>query len=140
MPESLWRGMHERSVLPLWDRCLPRRRGSDTLTLAAASSGRGHVRAARGLPTPCRRGDSLHVSQPRISTVWAGGSSQCEDKQGRVVSAPNDLHLVRPGTCHRSMAQVRVLAGWLMIEVTCSAARHRQAAHEASFQGGEMDV
>jgi len=36
--------------------------------MPAASSGQGHVRAGRGLPTPCRRGDRLHVSQPRIDS------------------------------------------------------------------------
>ncbi len=67
----------------------PRRRGNDTLILSAASSGQGHVRADGGLPTPCRWGDSLHVSRP-VSTVRAGGFSEREETQGRVVPEPND--------------------------------------------------
>jgi hypothetical protein len=68
----------------------PRRRGNDTRThWLPLSSGQGHVRAARGLPTPCRREDGLHVSRP-VSTVPAGGRVNAQEKQGRVVPAPND--------------------------------------------------
>ena len=84
MPEALWRGMLARSGLPHGARCFPRRRGNDTLTLAAASSGQGHVRAARGLPTPCRREDSLHVSQPRIDSAgWRLKSTSGKTRPGR---------------------------------------------------------
>ncbi len=90
----------------------PRRRGNDTLILSAASSGQGHVRADGGLPTPCRWGDSLHVSRS-VSTVRAGG--KVNDRKHRAVSCliQTTVHLVRSGTCHRSMVQVRGLAGWL---------------------------
>ena len=71
MPESLCRGRHARDVLPLGDRCSPGRRGDDTRRMLAAISGQGHVRAGTGLPTPCRREDSLHVSQTRLDrAVW----------------------------------------------------------------------
>ena len=56
--------------------------------MPAASSGQGHVRAGRGLPTPCRRGDRLHVSQPRIdSRGWRYRQRQV--KSGHAVPEPN---------------------------------------------------
>jgi hypothetical protein len=73
MPESLWWGRHGRFVLPLGTGAPPGRRGDDARTMLAASSGQGHVRASTGLPTPCRREHSLHVSQSRTVRVRAGG-------------------------------------------------------------------
>ncbi len=67
----------------------PGRRGEDTRTMLAARSGQGHVRASTGLPTPCRREDSLHVSQPRLDRAsWR--YSQREVVQAAVVPDPND--------------------------------------------------
>jgi hypothetical protein len=84
----------------------PRRRGKDTRRLAAASSRQGHIWAARGLPTPCRRGHGLHVSQSRrVRAGW-------RFRQREVTF----FRLVHSGTCHRSMAQVRALARWFLEE------------------------
>lgn len=117
MPEALWRGMHERFVLPHGARCLPRRRGNDTLTLSAASSGQGHVRAARGLPTHCRWEDSLHVPSLVPRQHGTGVKSTRKNRAGSCLYQTT-VHLVRSGTRHRSMAQVRFLAGWLSRHVT----------------------
>jgi hypothetical protein len=59
----------------------PGRRGGDTRRLAAASSRQGHAWAARGLPTPCRREHSLHVSQS-VSTGRAGGKVNARSCSG----------------------------------------------------------
>jgi hypothetical protein len=54
-------------VLPHGARCLPGRRGSDTRTeWPPLVPAKGMVGRPDSLPTPCRRGDSLHVSQRRI--------------------------------------------------------------------------
>ncbi len=80
--------------------------------MPAASSGQGHVRAGRGLPTPCRRGDRPHVSRPRIdSRGWRYRQRQVQ--QARPCLNQTAVHLARLGACHRPMARVRVPAGWL---------------------------
>ena len=80
--------------------------------MPAASSGQGHVRAGRGLPTPCRRGDRLHVSQPRIdSRGWRYRQRQV--KQAVPCLNQTAVHLARPGASHRVMVRVRVPARWL---------------------------
>jgi hypothetical protein len=108
----MW-GMHARAAC-----CLsgmgapPGRRGENTRRMLAASSGQGHARASTGLPTPCRREHSLHVSQPRIDSARLAVSSTqgCYGLQ----SCPTQttVHLVHPGIRRRSMVQVRVLARW----------------------------
>jgi hypothetical protein len=80
--------------------------------MPAASSGQRHVRAGRGLPTPCRRGDRLHVSQPRIDRRgWRYRQRQV--KQVMPCLNQTAVHLAQPGASHRSMARVRVPARWL---------------------------
>jgi hypothetical protein len=134
-PEPLWRGMHARSVLPLWGRCLPRRRGSNTRAVSAASSGQGHVRADGGLPTPCRREDSLHVSQP-VSTVRAGGSVNERKNRAGSCLPQTTVHLVRSGTRHRWMVQVQFLAGWLVVEAFQEDVRKNPTRQEAMLSLG----
>jgi hypothetical protein len=57
--------------------------------MLAARSGQGHVRAGKGLPTPCRREHGLHVSQSRLDRAsWR--YSQREVIQAAVVPDPND--------------------------------------------------
>jgi hypothetical protein len=96
-PESLWRGMHARGVLPLWDRCSPSRRGDDT---------------RRSLPTPCRRGDGLHVPQARIDSAGRR-YSQREATQAESRLKQSDCPPCPSGIRRRSMVRVRVPAGWL---------------------------
>ena len=91
----------------------PRRRGIDTLPYwLPLVPGKGMSGWPDSLPTPCRREDSLHVSQP-VSTERTGGSSQCKAMQAMSCLLQTTFHLVLPGIRHRSMAQVRVVAGWL---------------------------
>jgi hypothetical protein len=93
-------------VLPLVDVGMTRE------LMPAASSGQGHVRAGRGLPTPCRRGDRLHGSQPPIdSRGWR--SRQRQVKQAVPCLYQTAVHLAQAGASHRSMVRVRVPAGWL---------------------------
>jgi hypothetical protein len=72
-PEALWRGRHERFVLPHGARCLPRRRGSDTLTywlpLVPVKGMAGHQIVYR----PLAGGKIVCTSPSPASTVRAGG-------------------------------------------------------------------
>ena len=106
--------MHERIVLPLGDRCFPRRRGNDTRTLSAASSGQGHGRADRGLPTPCRREDSLHVPSLVPRQYGTGVKSTRQKTAIPLVQKQAGIPTLSiRGRHDRSMVQVRFLARWL---------------------------
>ena len=87
MPEALWRGMHERFVLPLWDGCLPRRRGSDTLPYwlpqVPAKGMVGHQTVYR----PLAGGKIVCTSPSPASTVRAGG--RVNERQNRAGSCPH---------------------------------------------------
>ena len=72
-PESLWRGMHGRSVLPLGDRRPPGRRGEDTRTCLPRVPGKGMSGQAE-VYRPLADGEIVCTSPSPGSTAGAGGS------------------------------------------------------------------
>src|SRR5947199_2560101 len=87
MPEALWRGMHERFVLPHGVRCFPGRRGNDTLTYwLPPVPGKG-MSGQPEVYRPLAGGKIVCTSPSAASTVRAGGS--VNDTQNTAGSCPH---------------------------------------------------
>ena len=106
----------------------PRRRGDDTRTYwLPPVPGKG-MSGQPEVYRPLAGGKIVCTSPSPVSTVRAGG--KVNERKNRAGSCLHQttVHLVRSGTCHRSMAQVRVLArcfalrGFLLAAGGCGAA------------------
>jgi hypothetical protein len=90
---------------------------------------------------PLAGGNIACTSPGLVSTVRAGGIVNVRTPRLRSCLIQTTVHLVRPGTCHRSMAQVRILARWFS-DSRCPAcpALHRNHPLERGATPGEAAV